>query len=188
MIPYSVDWTLVYFQPIIAYVAMIIESIGWFLLVSGQSVVLYSRLHLVLNNANILRAILWMIIANAVLWHTSITVLLFGSAYSPHQNRSGFNAVYNVLEKVQMTVFCVQEFIISGLSIKLKLEFAILSKLVKFVQHRGDASSVSTSHCHIAGPVPLSGAQPHTKDRKARVASMPEVIHMEELQTTPRCL
>lgn len=240
VIPYSVGWTLVHFQPTIAYVGMIIDSIGWVLLVSGQSVVLYSRLHLVLNNANILRAVLWMIIANGVLWHTSITILLFGSAYSPRQNRSGFNAVFNVMEKVQMTFFCLQEFIISGLyiwatvdilrtalgskkrfmwqlfsinvlivimdiallaveyksyfvweqglkvviySIKLKLEFAVLSKLVKFVQHRGDANSLSTSHCHIAGPVPFSGARPHTKDRKARAASMPEVIHMEELQT-----
>jgi hypothetical protein len=239
VIPYSVGWILVYFEPTSAYVGMIIDSIGWVLLVSGQSVVLYSRLHLVLNNINILRAVLWMIICNGVVWHTSITVLLFGSTYSPRQSRSGFNAVFNVMEKVQMTFFCLQEFIISGLyiwatadilrtslgnkrrfmwqlfsinvlivimdvallaveyknyldwerglkvviySIKLKLEFAVLGELVRFVQHRGDVNSRSTSHGHIAGLVELSGDWPHTKDRKARPTSMPEAIHMEELQ------
>ncbi|KAL6411775.1 hypothetical protein AUP68_04152 [Ilyonectria robusta] len=96
---------------------MIIDSIGWMLLVSGQSVVLYSRLHLILNDPKILRTVLWMIIANGVIWHTSITVLLFGSSYSPAQNRAGFNSVFNILEKVQMTCFCLQEFTLSGLYI-----------------------------------------------------------------------
>ncbi|KAJ6072784.1 hypothetical protein N7467_010869 [Penicillium canescens] len=238
LIPYSVGWTLVHFEPTIAYVGMILDTVGWILLVSGQSVVLYSRLHLVLHNSNILRVVLWMIICNGVIWHTSVTVLLFGSTYSPRQNRNGFNAVYNVIEKVQMTFFCLQEFIISGLyiwatvdilrtafgtkrrfmwqlfsinvlivimnvallaveyksyftweqglkvviySIKLKLEFAVLNELVKFVQHRGDANYRSTS-CHITTPVKPSSDQPHTKDKKAQSASMPEAIHMEDLQ------
>lgn len=110
-------WMLVHFEPTIAYAGMMVDTIGWVLLVSGQSVVLYSRLHLVLDNSSILRAVLWMIICNGVVWHTSITVLLFGSTYSPSQSRSGFSAVYNVMEKVQMTFFCLQEFIISGLYI-----------------------------------------------------------------------
>lgn len=230
---------LVYFEPTIAYVGMILDTIGWVLLVSGQSVVLYSRLHLVLHNPKILRAVLWMIICNGVIWHTSVTVLLFGSTYSPLQNRNGFNAVYSVIEKVQMTFFCLQEFIISGLyiwatvdilrtafgtkrrfmwqlfsinvlivimnvallaveyknyfileqalkaviySIKLKLEFAVLNELVKFVQHRGDANHRSTSHYHITTPVEPSSDRPHTKDKKARSASMPEATHMEDLQ------
>ncbi|EGU72043.1 hypothetical protein FOXB_17448 [Fusarium oxysporum f. sp. conglutinans Fo5176] len=44
-------------------------------------------------------------------------VVLFGSPYSPHESRRGFNAVFNVLEKVQMTCFCMQELIISGIYI-----------------------------------------------------------------------
>ncbi|KAH7187617.1 hypothetical protein DER44DRAFT_845054 [Fusarium oxysporum] len=44
-------------------------------------------------------------------------VVLFGSSYSPHESRRGFNAVFNVLEKVQMTCFCMQELIISGIYI-----------------------------------------------------------------------
>ncbi|KAM0553187.1 hypothetical protein ACHAPJ_007474 [Fusarium lateritium] len=46
-----------------------------------------------------------------------MTVLLFGSEYSPRQNRHGFNTVYNTVEKVQMTCFYLQELTISGLYI-----------------------------------------------------------------------
>ncbi|KAF7122466.1 hypothetical protein CNMCM5793_000491 [Aspergillus hiratsukae] len=239
VIPYSAGWTLVHFSPTIAYAGMTIASIGWVLLISGQSVVLYSRLHLVLDNAKILRAVLWMIICNAVIWHPSITVLYFCSTYSPRQSRSGFIAVFSVMEKVQMTFFCIQEFIISGLyiwatldilrmasgnkrlfmwklfsinvlivfmdvallaveyknyftweqglkvvmySIKLKLEFAVLSELVKFVRRCGDTNPMSTSHYHMSGSLTSSGDSPHTKDKKAQSASMPEAIHMEALQ------
>lgn len=115
IIPYAVGLTMVHFKATVEYAGMIIDSIGWVLMVTGQSVVLYSRLHLVLNNPAILRAVLWMIIFNGVVWHISITILLFGSSYSPSQSKRGFNHAFNVLEKVQMTCFCLQEFIISGL-------------------------------------------------------------------------
>jgi hypothetical protein len=96
---------------------MLIDSIGWVLLVSGHSVVLYSRLHLVLQNTTILRGVLGMIIVNGIIWHPTITVLLFGSAYTTGGTNVVFNHVFGILEKVQMTCFCVQEFIISGLYI-----------------------------------------------------------------------
>ncbi|EXL40266.1 hypothetical protein FOCG_17154 [Fusarium oxysporum f. sp. radicis-lycopersici 26381] len=123
VLPYCAGWLIVYFDITHDYVGMIIDSIGWVMLVSGQSMVLYSRLHLVVTDARILRGVLVMIISNGIVWHTSITVLLFGSSYSPHESRHGFNAVFNVLEKVQMTCFCVQEFTISGLYIWTTIEF-----------------------------------------------------------------
>lgn len=47
--------------------------VGWICMVTGQSVVLYSRLGIVLGagRANILRAAKWMIIVDAVVFHTS---------------------------------------------------------------------------------------------------------------------
>ncbi|CAH0044348.1 unnamed protein product [Clonostachys solani] len=118
IIPYCIGWMLVQFGFSHAWVGMTIDSIGWILLVSGHSMVLYSRLHLVLQNRTILRGVLGMIIVNGVVWHTTITVLLFGSAYTTGDTKVVFNHVFfGVLEKVQMTVFCVQEFIISGLYI-----------------------------------------------------------------------
>ncbi|KAJ5113124.1 hypothetical protein N7456_001658 [Penicillium angulare] len=237
LIPYSVGWTLVNFKPSIDYIGMTLDSIGWILVVSGQSVVLYSRLHLVLNNITILRTVLWIIICDAIVWHISITVLLFGSMYSPLPSRNNFNAVFNVMEKVQITFFCLQEFFISSLyiwatvnmlktasgnkrqimwqlfginvlivlmnigvlaveyknlfiwergikaviySIKLKLEFAILNQLVKFVQRREGINSVSAPDCNVKSGGE-SSEQSHTNSTKIRRASMPDAIHLEDM-------
>ncbi|KAF7557688.1 hypothetical protein G7Z17_g456 [Cylindrodendrum hubeiense] len=116
-IPYCIGCLIEHFDLTYHWVGMMIDGVGWVLLVSGQSMVLYSRLYLVLNNEKILRAVFWMIIANGVTWHTTMTVLVFGSKYSPEPSRASFTVIFNVLEKVQMTFFCLQEFIISGLYI-----------------------------------------------------------------------
>lgn len=47
---------------------MIIETVGWVLVISGQSFVLYSRLHLIVTDVKILRAVLIMIIINGLVW------------------------------------------------------------------------------------------------------------------------
>jgi hypothetical protein len=113
VIPYNVGFLVVFFQLTQQYAGFIIDSYGWITMVTGQSVVLYSRLHLVLRNPKVLRAVLWMIVVDAVAFHVSTTVVLFGSSYGGHQ--SGFNGAWTVIEKVQMTGFCIQEFVISGL-------------------------------------------------------------------------
>ncbi|KAH7131275.1 hypothetical protein EDB81DRAFT_136988 [Dactylonectria macrodidyma] len=115
IIPYSVGRAMDFFDLTIDWISMIFECSGWVVMVSGQSVVLYSRLHLVLNDARILRAVLIMIIVNAVVWHPMVIVLLFGSNYSPYPARRNFNNVYSIIERAQMTCFCVQEFILSGI-------------------------------------------------------------------------
>ncbi|KAH7140484.1 hypothetical protein B0J13DRAFT_638234 [Dactylonectria estremocensis] len=115
IIPYCIGWLIAYFTLTPLWVGIMFAQIGWTLLVSGQSMVLYSRLHLVLNDPKILCALLWIIILNGILWHTSITVVVFGSSYSLAESRAGFNSVFNILEKVQMTCFCLQEFTLSGL-------------------------------------------------------------------------
>ncbi|KAH7349391.1 integral membrane protein [Plectosphaerella cucumerina] len=86
--------------------------LGWCTMVTGQSVVLYSRLHIVMHNERLLRAVLVMIITNAIVLHIPIIVLIYGSNSS---NPVHFQNAYNVYEKLQLTVFCVQELIISGL-------------------------------------------------------------------------
>jgi len=141
-----------------------------------------------------------MIIVDAVLFHVTTTVVLFGSNLG--DERTTFTDAYKVIEKIQMTGFCIQEFVISGLyvwktvrllqivskqgtksvmwqlftinvmiiamdiallvleyrnlrvleqafkvviySIKLKLEFAILGKLVELVQQNGRSLSNAT--------------------------------------------
>lgn len=86
-------------------------------MVTGQSVVLYSRLGIVLgpSHQRILKLVKWMIIVNGVVLHVSTSVVMFG-AYNASPNHLWASA-YRQIETVQMTIFTVQEFIISGLYI-----------------------------------------------------------------------
>ncbi|KAL6160255.1 hypothetical protein ACJQWK_09558 [Exserohilum turcicum] len=49
-----------------AYLYNTLLTLGWVLMVPGQSMVLYSRLHLVSPNLKLLRAIFWTIIVSAI--------------------------------------------------------------------------------------------------------------------------
>ncbi|KEY66911.1 hypothetical protein S7711_10133 [Stachybotrys chartarum IBT 7711] len=95
-----------------AYATLIL--IGWCTMVTGQSVVLYSRLHIVMHNHMWLRAILTMIITNAAWLHIPVIVLVYGVNSN---NPAPFQTPYSIYEKLQLSVFCVQELIISGIYI-----------------------------------------------------------------------
>jgi hypothetical protein len=94
------------------YVTFII--VGWCSMVTGQSVVLYSRLHLVLRSTSQLRLVLLMIITNAIICHIPIIVMVYGANSS---NPTPFLVPYSIYEKVQVTIFFLQELIISVLYI-----------------------------------------------------------------------
>lgn len=81
-------------------------------MVSGQSFVLYSRLYLVNLDKRIRRYVLAMIIVNGVVLHTATAVTAAGSN---SKVSSLFITPYAILERIQITVFCLQEFILSGL-------------------------------------------------------------------------
>lgn len=81
-------------------------------MVSGQSFVLYSRLYLINLDKRIRRYVLAMIIVNGVVLHTATAVTAAGSN---SKVSSLFITPYAILERIQITVFCVQEFILSGL-------------------------------------------------------------------------
>jgi hypothetical protein len=85
------------------------------MLVTGQSLVLYSRLHVVLGQENrkLLKGVKWMIIVDAVVFHVSTIVVLFGAYYATQQ--TAFADAYKYIEKIQMTGFTIQELILSGL-------------------------------------------------------------------------
>lgn len=96
------------------YISVTIITIGWYAMVTGQAVVLYSRLHLVVREQRVLRGILAMIIVDAICFHIPTTVLTYGvnSFHTDKSNR--YTRPFNIVERLQMTAFCVQEFIISG--------------------------------------------------------------------------
>jgi len=88
--------------------------VGWCSMVTGQSVVLYSRLHIIIRDTKILRAVVYMIIFDATICHLPIAVMVYGANSS---NSGPFIKPYSIYEKVQVTIFFIQEIIISGLYI-----------------------------------------------------------------------
>lgn len=173
-----------------------LTTLGWVFMVPGQSMILYSRLHLISPNLKLLRFIFWMIIATAVLLCPP-TATLSLRQYTKHPE--AYTRGYVYMEKIQMTIFTVQEVFISLVylwetrkvmrvifdgkarkwmwqlvvmnillllldvallvmeymnlymiqttfkalvySIKLKIEFAVLSQIVRVIQARGQTSS-----------------------------------------------
>lgn len=62
------------------YVTVAISQPGWYCMVTGQSLVLYSRLHLVTYDSRKIRWVLYMIIIDVFLFHVPTTVLTFGAS------------------------------------------------------------------------------------------------------------
>lgn len=93
------------------YLSVTIITIGWYCMVTGQAIVLYSRLHLVVREQKVLRGILAMIVVDAFCFHIPTTVLTYASN-SRHAQK--FINPFTAVESLQMTAFCIQEFIISG--------------------------------------------------------------------------
>ncbi|KAF2159033.1 hypothetical protein M409DRAFT_30451 [Zasmidium cellare ATCC 36951] len=195
IIPYSLGFMLKFMNITTGdskWLAIVLLTVGWYPMITGQALVLWSRLHLIVTGVKgerILFYTKWMIIIDAIILHIPTTVLTFGSNGDLATDR--FEVGYNIMEKIQMIGFFLQEVTLSSIyiaetfrilrtslqpgtrktmhqlifinvviiildlgllglecaslyiletllkgivySIKLKLEFAILSKLVKFV-------------------------------------------------------
>ncbi|OQV05749.1 hypothetical protein CLAIMM_10427 [Cladophialophora immunda] len=65
IIPYCLGFLLEYFRILVFWATMMFSTIGWVMMITGQSFVLYSRLGLILQNDRILKGIKWMIITDA---------------------------------------------------------------------------------------------------------------------------
>ncbi|KAK3697194.1 hypothetical protein LTR37_017595 [Vermiconidia calcicola] len=198
IIPYALGFLLKFMMITTGdsrWLAVFLLTIGWYPMITGQALVLWSRLHLMLSGERgdrIMKYTKWMIIIDAIILHIPTTVLTFGSNGNVNDPSTDvFVHGYNIMEKIQMCGFFCQEVILSAIyiietakilrsslqpgtrktmqqlilinaviiimdlgllgleaaslyiletltkgviySIKLKLEFAILGKLVKFV-------------------------------------------------------
>ncbi|KAK5275545.1 hypothetical protein LTR40_012861, partial [Exophiala xenobiotica] len=80
VIPYNIGFLSFYFDFMVAWAGSLFDSVGWVSMVTGESVVLYSRLHLIVQNRRVLHWIKWMIIIDAIALHIPTTVVLFASA------------------------------------------------------------------------------------------------------------
>lgn len=52
-----------------------------------------------------------MIVVDAIVFHCVTTIVHFGT----YSHKAGFYNAFKAIEKFQMTAFCIQEFIISGI-------------------------------------------------------------------------
>ena len=83
-------------------------------MVTGQAFVLYSRLHLVVRNQRTLHLVLGMILFDALALHLPTIVFTYGSN-SPKADY--WSPKFNIMERIQLMGFCVQEFVISTIYI-----------------------------------------------------------------------
>ncbi|KAE8366629.1 hypothetical protein BDV27DRAFT_170644 [Aspergillus caelatus] len=120
LIPLVLGWLFfIFYFGLTRWVSASIIIPSWYCVVAGHSLVLWSRLHLILQSPKILRAILILIIVDSIVLFIPTTVLFYGTLIHDEGFRTSarFAAVYNIIERIQLVVFCLQELLISGIYI-----------------------------------------------------------------------
>jgi len=149
IIPHTVGFVLKFFGiPVVWWVPVTLVGIGWFCMVSGQSLVLYSRLHLVVRGREKTRWVLYMIIGNAIFIGIPLMVLAH-LVNSPKTNPSTFRAFLK-LDKAQVVIFATQELIISILYI-----YATIRLLDPVLHTEKSAARVLLNHLILVNVVVL---------------------------------
>lgn len=92
-------------------VADALMTVGWVIMIPSQSMVLWSRLHLITRNQTLLKFLLWLIIIDSIALITPTCVFNWGALLL---QRNPYLRGYTVIEKIQMCVFTAQEILISG--------------------------------------------------------------------------
>ncbi|KAJ0419560.1 hypothetical protein BJY00DRAFT_324302 [Aspergillus carlsbadensis] len=114
IIPYGVGAILHYYTIGPLPLGLAIAYVGFVTVIPLQSLVLYSRLHLVCYNEKFLRILLDVIIAVSLILLIPNTITTWGSAMI---RASGWNYAYNIVERLQVTGFCVMELTLSSIYI-----------------------------------------------------------------------
>ncbi|KAI0479301.1 hypothetical protein GGR56DRAFT_673231 [Xylariaceae sp. FL0804] len=99
------------------WVPMVIILAAWMPVVAGEALVLYSRLHLLRVPRRTLRLVLVMIILTCALCFIPAWPIVLGANIA-NDRQEQFLIVYSVWEKVQVTVFFLQESVISGIYLR----------------------------------------------------------------------
>ena len=138
VVPYSIGFLIKFFTQTDSVLSVTVLTIGWWTMVTGQSVVLYSRLHLVLRDERLLRRVLRLIIVNFFLLHIPTTILTYG-ANIVHSGDMSWVKGYNIMEKIQLTGFTLQEGLLSTLYV---IETVKLLRLGADVSARPDSRTI----------------------------------------------
>ncbi|CBF87118.1 hypothetical protein AN2570.2 [Aspergillus nidulans FGSC A4] len=110
IIPYVVGTILHNFDLVPLAVSLPIGHVGFICIVPVQSLILYSRLHLVFYHEKILRIMLFVIITVSIVLIVPNSVSMYGSAFTTSPS---WNYSYNVTERLQVTGFAIQELLLS---------------------------------------------------------------------------
>ncbi|KAE8384534.1 hypothetical protein BDV23DRAFT_176985 [Aspergillus alliaceus] len=92
------------------YVAVTLGFIAMCCVVTGHSLVLWSRLHLILRSSKTIRIFLWIIIVDAILFQVPSTVLIYIVISSDNRH---LRIAFTLTTFVQLIGFCMQESLIS---------------------------------------------------------------------------
>jgi hypothetical protein len=110
VIPATIGDLLQYVVLAPVWLSFALSQLGFYFMVPGQSVVLYSRLHLVSQNDRMLRILRWVLIISTTTILIPETVLYAGWAFA---NSSSWNLAYSIIERIQVTWFSIQETVLS---------------------------------------------------------------------------
>jgi hypothetical protein len=97
--------------------SLFLAEFGWTCMVTGYSIVLWSRLSIIVEKRLVIWGVLAIIMFNGLVFHTSLWTLQYGLSANKGVARQPWLDVVNPFERVQITVFTVQECGISGIYI-----------------------------------------------------------------------
>jgi hypothetical protein len=115
VIPATLGPLLQFFHLAPLWLVLVLSNVGFVMMVPNQSVVLYSRLHLVSQNTLILRSVRWLTAFGLLVIAVPTVVTNFGSSYMPQS--AGWVRGFEAIERIQLTWFMVQEGLISAVYI-----------------------------------------------------------------------
>ncbi|RJE18398.1 hypothetical protein PHISCL_09267 [Aspergillus sclerotialis] len=115
VIPATLGPMMQYFDLGPLWLALVLSNVGFVMMVPNQSVVLYSRLHLVSQSTRMLSFVRWLIVFSLVAIAIPTIVLDFGWSYIPES--AEWKLAFDVIERIQVTWFTVQECFISAVYI-----------------------------------------------------------------------
>ncbi|KAF2728294.1 hypothetical protein EJ04DRAFT_477555 [Polyplosphaeria fusca] len=123
--------TLLNFNVWTDYSATVVIHLTWFAFVSSQSVVLYSRLNLVLKKPGMYRWVLYLLIFNNIAFGLSTVILGLVSRHPSMEHHRLLGSVYLNWDKVELSAFFIVETIISLLYIYETHRHLLSTTLVK---------------------------------------------------------
>jgi hypothetical protein len=114
IVPYTLGFLFNFYNVIEPkIITVVLIDIGWQLVVTGQSVVMYSRLHLLVTGNRVTRCVLGIIIANFFVSNIPTSVGLFGAS----SNNPAYGCLFSIWERLQVCLYFAQESLISAIYI-----------------------------------------------------------------------